>query len=355
MIPGGPGGSGVPAGGEGRGAGKEMARRVRPRQLRSARVGRQHEGELWARPGRPVSGEPAVLAGAGRRIKENVARSRRIAEACARRAGAVLRSFSTANEVRDIDRFRQALGEEKLSAWGTCTGRTSGPSTRRSTPSTPTVGCWTATVTPIRRGSSGAGWRTWRGRRTTASPTSRPGPRIRPGRAEGLRLAERPAEVRPLSSHWRRSWTAAEGVDHRGRPADRRPAAAGAPERAVSTPTPFFAQLARLVRRPRTRPPSPCCPAPSPSPCRTRTRRSRWRSCATTCAGRLGRRVPARGGRRPRPASAHGRDARRTSRPVPSGRTAPAEKPTRITAEGPSNILMIQNLPRPRPPRTSAP
>ncbi|WP_371097020.1 alpha/beta hydrolase [Streptomyces sanglieri] len=51
-------------------------------------------------------------------ITENVSRSRRIAEACARNGGAVLRSLTTANEVRDVDRFRQALGEEKLSAWG---------------------------------------------------------------------------------------------------------------------------------------------------------------------------------------------------------------------------------------------
>lgn len=57
-------------------------------------------------------------------ITENVARSRRTAEACARNGGAVLRSFTTANEVRDIDRFRQALGEEKLSAWGSRTVRT---------------------------------------------------------------------------------------------------------------------------------------------------------------------------------------------------------------------------------------
>ncbi|WP_405944214.1 alpha/beta hydrolase [Streptomyces sp. NBC_00932] len=51
-------------------------------------------------------------------IAENTARARRTAEACARNGGAVLRSLTTANEVRDIDRFRQALGEEKLSAWG---------------------------------------------------------------------------------------------------------------------------------------------------------------------------------------------------------------------------------------------
>ncbi|MFF8266857.1 alpha/beta hydrolase [Streptomyces sp. NPDC016562] len=51
-------------------------------------------------------------------ITENVARSRRIAEACARNGGPELRSFTTANQVRDMDRFREALGERKISAWG---------------------------------------------------------------------------------------------------------------------------------------------------------------------------------------------------------------------------------------------
>lgn len=51
-------------------------------------------------------------------IDGNIARARRTADACARNGGPVLRSLTTANEVRDIDRFRQALGEEKLSAWG---------------------------------------------------------------------------------------------------------------------------------------------------------------------------------------------------------------------------------------------
>ncbi|GAA3048671.1 hypothetical protein GCM10020000_31270 [Streptomyces olivoverticillatus] len=55
-------------------------------------------------------------------IDDNVSRSRRTAEACLRNGGDVLRSFSTANEVRDIDRLRQALGEEKLSAWGVSYG-----------------------------------------------------------------------------------------------------------------------------------------------------------------------------------------------------------------------------------------
>ncbi|WP_328964786.1 alpha/beta hydrolase [Streptomyces virginiae] len=55
-------------------------------------------------------------------ITENIARSRRIAAACARNGGPELRSFTTANQVRDMDRFREALGERKLSAWGTSYG-----------------------------------------------------------------------------------------------------------------------------------------------------------------------------------------------------------------------------------------
>ncbi|MFD4246245.1 alpha/beta hydrolase [Streptomyces sp. NPDC058525] len=60
--------------------------------------------------------------GSGGEIAENAARARRTAEACARNGGAVLRSFTTANQVRDIDRFRAALGERKLSAWGVSYG-----------------------------------------------------------------------------------------------------------------------------------------------------------------------------------------------------------------------------------------
>ncbi|MCX5192557.1 alpha/beta hydrolase [Streptomyces sp. NBC_00249] len=55
-------------------------------------------------------------------ISENVARSQRIAEACAKNGGPVLRSFTTANQVRDMDRLRETLGERKLSAWGVSYG-----------------------------------------------------------------------------------------------------------------------------------------------------------------------------------------------------------------------------------------
>ncbi|MER5310341.1 alpha/beta hydrolase [Streptomyces sp. NPDC002773] len=60
--------------------------------------------------------------GADGGIDENVARSKRIAEACARNGGAMLRGLSTANQVRDLERLRQALGERKLSAWSVSYG-----------------------------------------------------------------------------------------------------------------------------------------------------------------------------------------------------------------------------------------
>lgn len=59
-------------------------------------------------------------------ITENVATARRIAETCARNGGPVIRTMSTANEARDIDRIRQALGEQRLSAWGVSYGTYAG-------------------------------------------------------------------------------------------------------------------------------------------------------------------------------------------------------------------------------------
>ncbi|ADI09143.1 hydrolase [Streptomyces bingchenggensis BCW-1] len=59
-------------------------------------------------------------------IADNVATGRRMADACGRNGGPVLKSLSTVSEARDIDRIRQALGEEKLSAWGTSYGTYAG-------------------------------------------------------------------------------------------------------------------------------------------------------------------------------------------------------------------------------------
>ncbi|WP_316527701.1 alpha/beta hydrolase [Kitasatospora brasiliensis] len=59
-------------------------------------------------------------------VDENVTTGRRFAEACARNGGPVLRSVSTANEARDIDSIRHALGERRLAAWGTSYGTYAG-------------------------------------------------------------------------------------------------------------------------------------------------------------------------------------------------------------------------------------
>lgn len=63
---------------------------------------------------------------AGGDIGENVAYARRFSEACARNGGPVLRSISTGNEARDIDAVRRALGEDRLSYWGVSYGTYAG-------------------------------------------------------------------------------------------------------------------------------------------------------------------------------------------------------------------------------------
>ncbi|MBB5082000.1 alpha/beta hydrolase [Nonomuraea endophytica] len=59
-------------------------------------------------------------------IAANAAWSRRIAEACARNGGPLIRHISTRNEARDIDAIRRALGEKKLSYWGVSYGTYAG-------------------------------------------------------------------------------------------------------------------------------------------------------------------------------------------------------------------------------------
>ncbi|GAA3776375.1 alpha/beta hydrolase [Streptomyces phyllanthi] len=55
-------------------------------------------------------------------VTGNMATARRMADACARNGGELIRHISTANEARDLDRIRAALGERKISAWGVSYG-----------------------------------------------------------------------------------------------------------------------------------------------------------------------------------------------------------------------------------------
>ncbi|WP_030269843.1 alpha/beta hydrolase [Streptomyces sp. NRRL B-24484] len=59
-------------------------------------------------------------------VTGNLAAARRIADACTRNGGPVLRSISTRTEARDMDRIRQALGERRISAWGVSYGTYAG-------------------------------------------------------------------------------------------------------------------------------------------------------------------------------------------------------------------------------------
>ncbi|MFJ8631292.1 alpha/beta hydrolase [Streptomyces sp. NPDC093568] len=123
MIPGGPGGSSL---GHPSGVGQRM-----PRKVREAYdlIGFAPRGNA---PSTPVSCDvgPDDLA-ADRKlpwpapdgsVTENMAQSRRLADACARTGGELIKHISTLNNARDVDRIRAALGERKLSAWGVSYG-----------------------------------------------------------------------------------------------------------------------------------------------------------------------------------------------------------------------------------------
>jgi pimeloyl-ACP methyl ester carboxylesterase len=64
--------------------------------------------------------------GPGGDITDSTERAGRVAEACARNGGPLVRHISTRNEARDIDRIRRALGEPRLSYWGTSYGTYAG-------------------------------------------------------------------------------------------------------------------------------------------------------------------------------------------------------------------------------------
>ncbi|MEU2281460.1 alpha/beta hydrolase [Streptomyces sp. NPDC013178] len=55
-------------------------------------------------------------------VTESMTTARRMSAACARNGGELLRHISSANEARDLDRIRAALGERKISAWGVSYG-----------------------------------------------------------------------------------------------------------------------------------------------------------------------------------------------------------------------------------------
>lgn len=123
LIPGGPGGSSL---GDPSGKGQKLPQEVRdaydligfaPRGLAPSTAvdcGLQR-GDLAALRLRPWPAPDGSVDG-------NLADARRMADACARNGGELIKHLSTADEARDIDRVRAALGERRISAWGVSYG-----------------------------------------------------------------------------------------------------------------------------------------------------------------------------------------------------------------------------------------
>ncbi|MGP8296484.1 alpha/beta hydrolase [Streptomyces inhibens] len=283
-------------------------------------------------------------------IAENVARSRRIAAACGRHGGAVLRSFTTANEVRDIDRLRQALGERKLSAWGVSYGTYVGAVYAQKYPQHTDRWVLDSSGDPdpsrvargwLRNMSAAADDRFPDFAAWAADPARE---------SQGLRLAQRAEDVRPLVL------ALAQSLDRKPKEST----TVGVPltgnrlrqalQNALYGNEDSFTQLARLIRAAQDPAARPVLPADLAQPLRNQDAAA---VMATICNDV----------RWPRSVSAYKRavTADRSRHPLTAGlpanvtactfwKDAPMEQPTRITADGPSNILMVQNLRDPSTP-----
>lgn len=123
LIPGGPGGSSLDAPS---GKGQKLPQEVRdaydligfaPRGLApstSVSCGLEH-GDLSPTRTRPWPAPDGSIDG-------NLATARRMSDACARNGGELIKHLSTADEARDLDRVRAALGERRISAWAVSYG-----------------------------------------------------------------------------------------------------------------------------------------------------------------------------------------------------------------------------------------
>ncbi|MFE2290873.1 alpha/beta hydrolase [Streptomyces sp. NPDC059452] len=286
-------------------------------------------------------------------IAANAERSRRTAELCARNGGPVLRSFTTRNEVRDLDRLRGALGERKVSVWGSSYGSYVGAvyaqlhpdridrlvldSTGDPDPGRVAYG-WLANMAPgaAERFPDFAAW--------AADPARE---------AEGLRLARRPGDVQPLFL------ALARELDRTPRPSD----VPGVPlsgnllrqvlQNALYSDA-AFTPLARLVKEAQDPGGRPVLPpelaGPLPDEDASMTVAAvcndvRWPGPASGYADR----VAADRARYPLTA---GMPVNIT--PCAFWKYEEEPRPTRITDEGPSNVLMIQSLRDPSTPLAGA-
>lgn len=287
-------------------------------------------------------------------IGTNVARSQRVADGCARNGGAVLESFSTANEVRDMERLRQALGEERLSVWATSYGSYVSAVYAQQYPHR--TDRWvldgSGDPNPERVG------RGWMANFAVGAEDRFPdfaAWAADPARdTEGLRLAERPEDVRPLFLGL------AAQLDHDPRESTTAdvPLTGNRLRQAMHTALfddASFPALARLIQQARDPQATPVLTPDITGPMSDE-------DAAVALA------VVCNDVRWPAPSvPAHQRavTADRARNPLTAGmpvnimpcsfwKDTPADEPTRITDEGPSNILMLQNRRDPATPYAGA-
>ncbi|MER7950936.1 alpha/beta hydrolase [Streptomyces sp. NPDC096079] len=291
---------------------------------------------------------PAADGGIG----VNAARSRRMAEACARNGGAMLRGLTTANQVRDLDRLRQALGERKLSAWSVSYGTYVAAVYAQKFPERTDRWVLDSSADPDPRRVA-RGWLADMARGAEDRFPDFAAWAAHPDRApEGLRLAERPEDVREvflgLAARLDREprATATPGV-----PLDGTALRQALQQTLYSDAAfPAFARLMTQALDPAgvpVLPPELTGPMPD--------------EAATVSVGVICNDVDW-----PRSVPAYERAvaADRARYPLTGGMPAnitpcsfwkggAVERPTRITDRGPSNVLMIQNLRDPATPHTS--
>ncbi|MEV4429130.1 alpha/beta hydrolase [Streptomyces sp. NPDC049602] len=289
---------------------------------------------------------PAADGGIG----ENVARSRRMAEACARNGGAMLRGLTTANQARDLDRLRHALGERKLSAWSVSYGTYVAAVYAQKFPERTDRWVLDSSADPDPKHVA-QGWLAGMARGAEDRFPDFAAWAADPAR-EGLRLAERPEDVRPLFL----------GLAARLDRAPRASTTPGVPltgtvlrqalQQALYSDASFpaFARLMSQALDPAgvpVLPPELTGPMPD--------------EAATVSVGVICNDVDW-----PRSVPAYERAvaADRVRHPLTAGMPAnitpcafwkggAVEKPTRITDRGPSNVLMIQNLRDPSTPHSA--
>ena len=290
-------------------------------------------------------------------IEENVARSRRIAEACRRNGGSVLDSLTTGNQARDLDRLREALGEEKISAWGTSYGTYVAAVYAQKFPRHTDRWVLDSSADPNPKRVA-QGWMRDMARGADDRFPDFAAWAVHPDRAnEGLRLADRAQDVRPLV------------LDLAAR-LDRTPVPSTTPGVAVDGKVLLqalqnalysdsaFSSMARLVKAaqdpaavqdPERRPVLP------PALTQAMSDEDAAITVGVICNDvRWTGSVPSY-----RRAVAAARDTHPLTGGMPANITpcsfwkAPTEKPVRLTADGPSNILMIQSLKDPATPYTS--